>query len=178
MEEVTDKASLADRWHDMLFGVRRSIRYHKRRRGFFDRLDQCSSMLSVIFGSAAIYGILKSTNTEDLALISSGLVTVLAAVNLVVGSSRRAREHDDFARRFIALEKRMLGAESEQVLHEVSEARLSIEAEEPPVMQVLNCLCHNEQMRAMGYKKEELAQIGPLQRLFAHFFDWRESTIH
>lgn len=178
MGETTDNVLLADRWHDMLFGIRRSIRYHKRRRAFFDRLDQLSSMLSVIFGSAAIYGILKAGKAEDLALLASALVTGLASVNLVVGSTRRAREHDDFGRRFIALEQKMLGVESEQVLQEVSEARLSIEAEEPPVMLVLNCLCHNEQMRAMGYKKEELAQIGPLQRLFAHLFDWRESTIH
>ena len=53
------KVKFADRWDDMLFGVRRSIRYHQRRRAFFDRLDQFSNMLSVIFGSAAIYGVLE-----------------------------------------------------------------------------------------------------------------------
>lgn len=173
----TATADLEDRWHDILFGVRRSIRYHQRRRAFFDRLDQLSNMLSVIFGSAAIYGILER-DYQALALIASALVTILASINLVVGSAQRARAHSDFSRRYVELEKRMLGQPDEQVLHQVSAERLSIEADEPPVLHVLNAMCHNELMRAMGYKKEQLATIGPLQRLFAQLFDFCEETIH
>lgn len=168
---------LEDRWHDMQFGVRRSIRYHLRRRAFFDRLDQFSNMLSVIFGSAAIYGILEE-NTKGLALAASGLVTVLASINLVVGSAQRARSHSDFVRRYVELEKRMLVAPSENVLLSVSEERLGIEAEEPPVLHVLNGICHNELMRAQGYKKQDLVRIGWFQRLVAQLFDFREHAIH
>lgn len=168
---------LADRWHAMQFGVRRSIRYHQRRRGFFDRLDQFSNMLSVIFGSAAIYGILEQ-DFKALALIASALVTVLASVNLVVGSAQRARAHSDFARRYVDLEKRMLVKPSEDVLQWVAEERLGIEAEEPPVLHVLNSICHNETMRSMGYKKDELANIGWFQRLVAQLFDFREHALH
>ncbi|MDP3848414.1 MAG: hypothetical protein Q8R10_18510 [Pseudomonas sp.] len=175
MGEVT--TDLADRWHHMLFGVRRSIRYHQRRRAFFDRLDQFSNMLSVIFGSAAIFGILEN-DYKAVALVASALVTVLASINLVIGSAQRARVHADFMRRFVELEKRMLEPESEKRLHEVSETRLSIEAEEPPVLHVLNAMCHNETMRAQGYKKEELAKIGWFQRLVAQLFDFREHAIH
>lgn len=168
---------LADRWHAMQFGVRRSIRYHQRRRGFFDRLDQFSNMLSLIFGSAAIYGILEQ-DFKALALAASGLVTVLAAINLVIGSAQRARAHSDFARRYVELEKRMLAKPSEEECLRVAEERLGIEAEEPPVLHVLNSICHNETMRAMGYKKDELAKIGWLQRLLAPVFDFREHAIH
>ncbi|WP_448680560.1 hypothetical protein [Pseudomonas nicosulfuronedens] len=175
METAT--ADIEDRWHDMLFGVRRSIRYHQRRRAFFDRLDQFSNMLSVIFGSAAIYGILEK-DYQALALTASALVTVLAAINLVIGSAQRARAHSDFSRRYVELEKRMIGQPDEHVLHQVSMERLSIEAEEPPVLHVLNAICHNELMRAMGYKKEQFVEIGPVQRLFAQMFDFCEHDIH
>lgn len=178
MEVTAAGDSLQMEWDGLLFGVRRSIRYHQRRRAFFDRLDQTSSMASVIFGSTAIYGIMEQGEAKALALIASALVTVLASVNLVVGSSRRAREHADLAKRFIELEKRMIGQPEQQRFAEVMEARLTIEAEEPPVLRVLDCMCHNEQMRAMGYGPDELAKIGPLQRLFAHIFDWREAKIH
>ncbi|HFT8585412.1 TPA: hypothetical protein ACGSTF_004715 [Pseudomonas aeruginosa] len=173
-EEAPD---LADRWHEMLFGIRRPIRYHQRRRSFFDRLDQGSNMLSVIFGSAAIYGILER-EYQAVALMASALVTVLASINLVVGSAQRARAHSDFSRRYVELEKHMLGCPNEQNLRQVSADRLGIEAEEPPVLHVLNAICHNEMMRAMGYKKEKLAKIGWCQRLFAQLIDLREHSIH
>lgn len=175
METVT--ADLEDRWHDMLFGVRRSIRYHQRRRAFFDRLDQFSNMLSVIFGSAAIYGILQQ-DYKALALTASALVTILASINLVIGSAQRARAHSDFSRRYVELEKRMLGQPNEKLLHQVSAERLSVEAEEPPVLHVLNAICHNETMRAMGYKREDLTKIGWCQRLLAQLFDFREHALH
>lgn len=164
--------------HDLLFGIRRSIRYHHRRRAFFDRLDQITNMVSVIFGSAAVYGVLEQ-DYKSLALVAAGLVTVLSAVNLVLGSAQRARAHSDFARQFIDLEKRLLVSELHQtVLHDVTAARLTIEAEEPPVLHVLNVICHNEQMRAMGYPKEELVKVHWWQRAFAQMMDLREDLLH
>ncbi|WP_336816897.1 hypothetical protein [Burkholderia gladioli] len=164
-------------WHNLLFDIRRSIRYHNRRRAFFDRLDQMTNMLSVIFGSTAVYGVLEQ-QYRVVALVAAGLVTVLSAVNLVVGSSQRARAHADFARQFIGLEKRMaLAAPDERVLLDIRSERLSIEADEPPVLHVLNVICHNEQMRAMGYPNSMLAKVGFWQRAFAQLFDVREDKL-
>lgn len=175
--ETETTAPLNDRWNDMLFGVRRSVRYHMRRQAFFDRLDQFSNMMSVILGSAAIYGVMEQS-AKALAIAASALVTILASINLVIGSSSRARAHSDFMRRYVELEKAMLAPRSEECLIKVASARLTIEAEEPPVLHVLNCICHNETMRAMGYKKEQLAKIGWFQRLVSQLFDFRESSIH
>ncbi|WP_460065105.1 hypothetical protein [Pseudomonas sp. H1_G08] len=175
MTQAAEDLSL--RWHNQLFGIRRSIRYHLRRRAFFERLDQLSNMFSVIFGSTAIYGILDA-NAKVLALASSAAVTVLASINLVVGSAQRARAHSDFVRQYVELEKRMLMPCTEDSLLEIMADRLSIEAGEPPVLHVLNSICHNELMRSMGYPKEELTKIGLAQRLLAHFFDYRGNKIH
>lgn len=174
---MSDTESLDGRWYDMLFGIRRSIRYHQRRRAFFDRCDQLGNVFSLIFGSAAIYGVLDK-DYHALALAASGLVTVFSAVNLVFGSAQRARLHHDLSRKFTELEREALGKPSEDVYQRIFEERLDIEAGEPPVLQVLNCLCHNEQMRAEGYPREDLANIKLWQRIFAQFFDLREDLIH
>jgi hypothetical protein len=173
---MTDEP-LSKRWYNQLFGVRRSVRYNARRRAFFDRLDQLTNMLAVILGSAAVYGVLDADH-HAVALVASGIVTIVSAVNLVVGSSQRARKHDDLARQFSALEREMICDESEEKLAYVKRRRLEIEAEEPPVMHVLNCICHNEQMRAEGYPKEHFASIHWWQRAFSQIVDLREDLIH
>lgn len=166
--------SLSTEWHGLLFDIRRSIRYHNRRRAFYDQLDQISNMLSVIFGSAAIYGVMESNvNMKPVALVAAGLVTVLSAVNLVLGSALKGRAHADFSRQFIELEKKMvLNDPSDDLLRSITAERLTLEAEEPPVLRVLDCICHNEQLRAMGYSSEQMSVIGPCQALFAPFFDF------
>ncbi|AXF07303.1 hypothetical protein CUJ91_04735 [Paraburkholderia graminis] len=176
MSDMSDVSSLDDRWYHLLFGIRRSIRYHQRRRGFFDRCDQLGNVVSLIFGSAAIYGVLDK-DYHALALVSSGLVTVLSAVNLVFGSAQRARAHHDLARKFTELESQMLGQPTEEALKSSAEKRLVIEADEPPVLRVLDCLCHNEQMRSEGYSAKDMAKIRWWQRCFAQVMDLREDLI-
>ncbi|KQR90214.1 hypothetical protein ASG35_03110 [Burkholderia sp. Leaf177] len=170
-------AALRKNWHAMLFGIRRSIRYHQRRRAFYDRLDQISNALSLILGSAAIYGVLDK-DAHAVAIAASMLVTVISAVNLILASSQRARGHFDLARRFSDLERQMLGAPVESTLLAAHAERLVIESDEPPKLSVLDCICHNELMRAEGYKTEDLAKITWWQRLFAPFVDIREDLIH
>ena len=48
--------------HNLLRGVRRSIRYHNRRRRFFDGFDKFAKILSVIGGSAAIAAVVGSAH--------------------------------------------------------------------------------------------------------------------
>ena len=165
-------------WHDLQFAIRRSIRYHNRRRVHFDRLDKLTNMVSVVFGSAAVFGVLEH-NYQALALTAAAVVTIVSAINLVMGSSMRARDHADFARRFVALEKEMVSAGAEEsTLKQLTVKRLDIEADEPPVLRVLDCLCHNEEMRAQGYPAEQMAKIGWWQALLAPVMDIRENHIH
>lgn len=174
---LDESADLKNRWGDQLFDIQRSIRYHQRRRGFYDRLDKTSNMLSLIFGSAAIFGVLQE-KYKVVAIVASAVVTVVSSINLVVGSAQRGRDHTDFMRKYVELEKSMLGDATEERLLAIKEARLCIEAEEPPVMHVLNAICHRELMRAIGYSKKELPQIGWFQSAVAQVFDFRESSIH
>ncbi|UVM52191.1 hypothetical protein LOY38_09195 [Pseudomonas sp. B21-015] len=165
-------ADLQTRWEKMLFGVRRSSRYHQCRRGFFDRIDRLSNIASLVFGSAAFYGVLQGPDTKVLALWTSAGVAFLGVVNLVWGCAIRARDHSDFMRRYVALEQRMLQPASEDLLLSITADRLSIEADEPPALRVLDCICHNEQVRADAGPPDEYVTIGFFQRLFSPFFDF------
>ena len=161
--------------NDLLFGVRRSVRYHNLRRMFFERLGLFKNAITVILGSAAVYGVVGQLGDcgKVISIVSGLFVTVLATIDLVIGSSRAARLHSDLARRFIVLEKKieLQSDPTEDMIRQWKGERLEIEMEEPPVLRVLDTLCHNEMVRAMGYSKTELKSVKWYQRWFAQYVD-------
>ena len=163
-----------DEKHDLLFGVRRSIRYHNRRRQFFETFNSSVTALSLVFSSATVYGVLQSHN---IALIAGSVVTMLTAINLVIGSAKKASLHHELSRRFLTLEKKMLLQPDIESMKLWTEERLDIEADEPPILRVLDLICHNELARAMGCDKKYFADVSWYQRLCSNFFDIREHAI-
>lgn len=166
--------------YSLMFDIRRSVRYHNRRRSFFDRWGIITNAMSVIFGSATIYAVFQDNGLKLLAVISAALVTLFSTVDLVVGTNKMGRLHSDLTRRFNELEREMTqaGDFNEAQLRTFISKRLEIEADEPPILRVLDSICHNELMRAMGHEKSELLKIGWLQRLLSQFFDFCEHEIH
>lgn len=164
--------------HDLLFGVRRSTRYHNRRRMFFDRLHKITVSFSIIFGSATV-SIALSQAGRLWVSICAALVAVFSAIDLVFDAPQFSRIHNDLARRFIDLEKEIITSPvlSEEDIRRFTAKRLEIESNEPPVLRVLNILCHNELMRAMGYADDALAKIPRCKRILCHFFDLNDSSI-
>ena len=89
------------------------------------------------------------------------------------------------ARQFIksVLEKRQLesgssnGIGSEKLIRNVKDKRLKFESTEPPVLRVLDTLCHNELMRAMGIEHKKMIRVTRQcsVKLCAPFFDLFES---
>jgi hypothetical protein len=152
----------------LLFNVRLSIRYHNRRRAFFDGFDLMASGIAVVFSSAAIAAL--NAESERYAIWSALVVTVFSAIHLVTRSTVRAREHHDLVKRFIALEQSILPA-TEQDFWELYAAKLAIEADEPPVLANLSIMCHNDQAVAEGYGEERLYHVNFLQRLLSHIAD-------
>lgn len=164
-------------FYKLLFGVRRSIRYHHRRRLFFDRLHQISTFLSAVTGTATVASLLA--DASSLALFFGICVAIFSVIDLVVGAAQAARLHHDLAKKFIGLEKAMTACKNPgegDMIHFKNE-RLDIESEEPPVLKVLDAICHNELIRALGHDPKYYARITWYQRLFAHFFDIREHKI-
>ena len=113
--------------------------------------------------------------------VAAAFVTVFATIDLVGGTAVKARLHEDICRRFIALERQMELAEKPidvQSLAKCKATRLEIEADEPPVYQVLNSLCHHELLLSTGnYDKKYFARIHWYQRWFAQCFDMQDDKI-
>ena len=146
--------------HSLLFGVRRSARYRNRRRRFFDNVYRIKTALSLLAGSTAMVTILAAMGNIP-PLIASAFVTLISTIDLVMGSSTKGRLHADLARRFIELE-RLMTVETEPTDERVrnwTAQQLLIEADEPPVLRVLDILCHNELLLAMGYPREQLYSV-------------------
>jgi len=166
--------------HNLLFGLRRSIRYHNRRRSFFDGFQRFTNAVSITLGSAILFIILSDVGTY-FAVTSAAIVTIFSAINLVASPSQKARLHEDLGRRFMMLERELINREREDFTHEdlrrFTVQRLEIEQEEPPTLYVLDAICHNELLRAMGYGKEYFVQVNWYQRLLANILDIRVDLI-
>jgi len=177
---MKDNETLRRDRHELLFGIRRSIRYHSRRIQFFDRFHLITTALVVIFGSATILAVLSAVD-KSYAIGAAAVITVLSVIDLIVGTSKMSRLHESLARRFIELEKKMITTTEEKFssddLMTMTAERLGIEADEPPVLRVLDSLCQNELLRAMGYGREEFLRIAWYQRMVAQFIDIMEYRI-
>jgi hypothetical protein len=157
--------------HCLLFGIRRSIRYHNRRRRFFDLVAKWSDALTAISGSATIVSVV-SVKTGPLPITLAAATAILSAVNLVFDTKGNARLHHDLARQFTNVEKNLIKKDLTRAQLDQAEAdRLDIEAGEPPVLRVLDLICHNELSKALGYGRNAEYNVTCWRAIFANFFD-------
>lgn len=130
--------------------------------------------MSALFGSAAVATIVTSAG-QSYTIAAALAVTVFSVLDLVIGSARMARLHEDLSRRFTALEKSLISipesAFTEARYIEITGGCLEIEEDEPPVLRVLDCICYNELVRATSNDSQQFIKITWYQRLFAHLFD-------
>ena len=109
------------------------------------------------------------------------LITAFSSAHeLVFATARGARLHDGLARDFLALEQELLRAGSEltrNTLIELQARRLDIEAASPPLFRVLDAICHDELITALGYDDSERSNVTLLQRLLCNFLDIRANAL-
>ena len=156
----------------LLFTIRKSIRYHNVRRQFYERLHSMTSALCVTFGTATTFALLFNAGPY-LAAGTAVAVTILSALDLVIGTTAKVRLHHDLARRFIGLEKHIISKLHPNALdirHWEAE-RLDIQADEPPVRQVLDAMIYNELLQAYGADSDQLIEVRWYQRWLAQFGD-------
>ena len=127
------------------------MRYHQRRRGFFDSGHKIAMFLIIAFGSAAF---------ADITIYFAGLAAAVAAGNLVWNPSHRARDHEILFRRFSDLATRVRTSEPTHAnFNGWLGERITIETEEPPIYKALEADCDNEVRRAWG-RDSQPVQIG------------------
>ena len=175
-----------DKLFKLLFAVRRSIRYHTHRRRFFERLSVTSDFLIIVSGGTVVGFASASPETHRAWTIFFGaFAAVIGSLDLVIGFSNKARDYRELARDFGQLEIRLMGVgEScdDKTLAELTNCRLEIEQNEPPVLRVLDSYCHNEMVRVTDYSTKEEAEgekikITFWQSVFMPWFDWYASSL-
>lgn len=158
-----------------LFGVRKSVRYHQRRRSFFEWIHTSFAALQVVAGSSAVATWVAENGSWGIGLAASA--ALLAAIDLVVGTSRRATAHVSLAQRFAQLEREMVPFERDRTIGESAastfrQQRLEIEESEPPKKRVIDILCHNELVVGVQlYHHWDSYAIAGWQRAVGHFVD-------
>lgn len=158
-----------------LFGVRKSVRYHQRRRAFFEWIHTSTSALQIIAGSSAIATWVG--DKEGLGIGLAAVAVVLAALDLVVGTLRRSTAHASLSQRFAQLEREMVPFEHDrQIRNEIAtgfrQQRLEIEESEPPKMRVIDILCHNELVAGVQtYHHWSSYPVGWARRVVGQFVD-------
>ncbi|HYR21493.1 MAG TPA: hypothetical protein VEP30_01035 [Chthoniobacterales bacterium] len=163
--------------HNLLFGVRRSIRYHNHRRRFFDAFDKFTKILAAVAGSAAFATALSQHQTVTGVL--AAIIAIFSAADLIIGAGPAARLHADLAKRFAELEATIvrLGSPKPEKIRELVADRLMIEADEPPILRVLDSVVYNELCKALGYEECDMVKIGWFQSLMSQLVDLWPSKI-
>ena len=138
---------------DLLFGVRRSIRYHSKRQAFYERVDRLSDFALLLLGSGTVVLVLQER--EEWATAAGFWVVVFSGLRLVYSYGVKAGLHARFVRDFTQLEKRLCANTSDKTVAAVTQERLELEATEPPVMRALDTICHNDLLVAMGLDSED-----------------------
>ncbi|MDP8176370.1 hypothetical protein QJU83_02280 [Pasteurella skyensis] len=160
---------MKDQVKNLSFSLERSMRYHSKRRAFFNFWERFTNFISIVLSSGAIYAF--SQNHPKFAITSSLVLTIFSALTLVIGFSEKAREHLEFELSFANLKKRLLLSDKSQKLIDEIRAEINmLDAKESEPLTVLEQICYNEQVIADGLSDDLLTPITWYQRLFAQYF--------
>ena len=171
------------RYRKLLFGVRRSIRYHDRRQRFYSAVRHATDLMVFVFASAtfATFGAeIASSLPVWIRLLPAILATLMTGIALAYHVGDKSALHGELKRKFIDLEVKLVSpgvSDDEGQIDQVTRERLRVEANEPPVLRVLDTLCHNELAHAMGFGQEEQFKVGFFQRRLAPFVDFGEHRL-
>lgn len=95
---------------DLLFGIRRSIRYHGRRQGFYGTCQDLILFVAFLLSTSTIALFLEGVLSESptwVKLLPSVVTSVLVGIALVYRVGQKACDHANWRRQFIILEQRL-----------------------------------------------------------------------
>jgi len=156
-----------------------SLRYHNRRRAFFESLHKIVVFIGLLGGSAAFFVIWNELGAEDGALRNFGMygalsIAALHALDLVIGFAPMASLHQSLYQRFTALAAEMDGFEGDedQELRVWQARKGMIDHDEPAPFHALYAICRNEVFQTTGGEtdKKYIRAIPWYRRWTAHIW--------
>lgn len=154
------------------FRIDASLRYHQKRRDFFERWDRLIRAASAFAGTGAA-ALLFSQTTNDTKL-AVGVVLALASVVAAVwnpGDAARLniRQHARYSEIAERVARRRTKADSDEVA-DWDASLIAIEADEPPLRNYLWAQCWNEHAMSIG-SREPFYVLDRYQRIARHFVE-------
>jgi hypothetical protein len=149
------------------FAVHVSMRYHAKRRAWFDGLHR-TAMGVIVLGSSAAAAVIVG-GIVDAASDLTIAVALAAALELFFAFGDRARAADALYRRFNALAGDMAEARmvDTNLLRHWDKKRVMIRADCEERLLVLHRICYNLEAEARGYGAEALYEVKAPQRLLS-----------
>ncbi len=169
--------NLTNEQYGLLFDVRRSVRYHDRRRSFYEQCHHVTNVLTILMSGSVLFDLAKDGKTAWWLILMGVFAALFAAADMVIGYAKQAGIHAALRERFAELEIKMLsGSADESVWLDYQRERLFIEKDEPPIYKALDGLCRNELLIAEGYSKrenpEDFAEVGFFEKLTSNLYQW------
>jgi len=149
------------------FAVHVGMRYHAKRRAWFDWLHRIAMVIAALGSSAAVAALYGGLTGAAEWLVTA--VAAASACELAFGFAERGRVGDSLYRRYTALAGAIAEAKSvdPDLLRFWEKQRLLIRADCEERLLVLHRICYNLEAEARGCDAETLYHIKPWQRLFA-----------
>jgi hypothetical protein len=149
------------------FRVHVSVRYHARRRAWYDRLHRIMTLVIATGASAGVAAICGGLLRE--AEFLAVAVAVAGALELALSLPERARVEDALYRRFNALAADIAEARSitDADVRSWEARRLLIRSDADDRLEALRRVCHNLEAEARAYPLEAFYSLWPWQRLCA-----------
>ena len=170
--ELEERDIFESRKYELLFAVRKSVRYHDHRRSFYLAIEAWLTFFVLVLGSGATINALNESGWDWARWAAPAAIAVISAASFAIRPSRSAALHSDLYTRFARLEKQCIDSAplSASRLDDIQRERLDIEIDEPATYQALNRTCHNEILRSMG-RAEELEPLRARHRILKNL--WR-----
>lgn len=170
---------LLNRSHEVSFDIQRNIRYHERRMGYFNRLNKTITFIVLALGSGTAVTSLLASVSHYFPMVFGVVTTVLAAFDLVIGTGNLSSTHKEFKSKYLSLSIDLLSLGDKvthKALDQIEIKIKQLEADEPPVMPMVNILAENDVTQAIYPKKKATEHIKPVawfKRKTANFIYWR-----
>ena len=169
--------------NELRFDIDVSIRYHNRRRAFFNNWHKVTTFIGILGGSVGAVAFATAVGKWwnyglELGLGFALLVAIVNALDLTIGFSERARMHDALYKKFVVHDAKIeaAGETSEEQIRQLQSERLLIEHDEPPIFNVLYAQCQNEAVRVWRSPTPKLI-ISFRQRVLAQWVRMRPEDI-
>ena len=158
------------RKHDLIFQVRKSIRYHDYRRAHYLYLETTIKILALVAGSAVITQNFGGAGWTQWVGV---LVVIGTAASTVRNFGAMHYLHNSLYEDFVSLERDFIGSED---LDALEVQLLEIERKEPPIYSALNRYCHNQQCRVQR-QPEHVKTLHLHQVLFKNIFRFQNLPV-